>query len=469
MQGIREKKSGCPIQFQAYLKRKEIPITKLIFFRGNRFNIIFANGARIYYLHKDIKDFLKSWGTSNRLLRAVLEDISNVAYVAGTKALGLIDKHITGPLWRILESGVHVLDLPHHYSKLKDFFETCTEESISAFMTGESTPFNSKHTKKDELWMALVSPSEHDPTVRHMLLSIFKSLAILLDRVLADHHPVIQAEVENKEEVRAKTSSVRTTNVVSERDFAMFDRLLREKPHATTLALEAHILFSNNKTSKWLMSKSEEEREKIMEEARKNVPQHRERYQHRISAIEKANIEQQQKKEKDREECEKKQLQAKEKFTTDIINYGLWQSTSQVDSMLDSIDSETKKREALKIQLRFRKAVLNQADVPDNSVYKFSSKEKGKYNSRMLRENLYKLIEAASNTEIQAEASSLVGKAITHRFQDAKGKLTLFKGRVISQVPGFPEWFNMCYDKEPGIVYSFNLTEDVKNGDLQVL
>jgi hypothetical protein len=151
---------------------------------------------------------------------------------------------------------------------LKGFLETCTEESIALFMTGESTPFNSKHIKKDEVWLALVSPSEHDQIVRQMLLSIFKSLTMLLNRVLADHHTVVEAEAERKEEVRA---SVKTTNIISERDFGMFDRLLREKPHATTLALEAHILFANNKTGKWLMNKSDEEREKIMETAPEEV------------------------------------------------------------------------------------------------------------------------------------------------------------------------------------------------------
>ena len=169
-----DEKSGCPLHFEAYLKRKEITTKKLIHFRGNRFNVVFANGARVYYLHQHMADFLKSWGTSNRLLRAVLEDVSSVTYVAGSKTLGLIDKHITGPLWRILESGIHILDLPPYYSKMKEFVETCREESIDTFMTGESTPFSNKYIKKDEVWLALVTPSEHDSIARQMLLSIFK-------------------------------------------------------------------------------------------------------------------------------------------------------------------------------------------------------------------------------------------------------------------------------------------------------
>jgi E1A/CREB-binding protein len=78
-----DEKSGCPMQFAAYLKKRGISKNPLIHFKGNRFNILFANGARIYYMHQHIADFLKQWGTPNRLLQAVLEDISYPVHVAG--------------------------------------------------------------------------------------------------------------------------------------------------------------------------------------------------------------------------------------------------------------------------------------------------------------------------------------------------------------------------------------------------
>ena len=42
----------------------------------------------------------------------------------------------------------------------------------------------------------------------------------------------------------SKKLSVPTTNVSPERDFAILDRLLREKPNAHLVALEALLLFS---------------------------------------------------------------------------------------------------------------------------------------------------------------------------------------------------------------------------------
>ena len=43
-----------------------------------------------------------------------------------------------------------------------------------------------------------------------------------------------------------------------------------------------------------------------------------------------------------------------------MIQYGLWQSVEDIDNHLTLAKSETQKREALKIQLRFRKTVLQQ-------------------------------------------------------------------------------------------------------------
>ena len=50
-------------------------------------------------------------------------------------------------------------------------------------------------------------------------------------------------------QLTTETKSTPKTNVISERDFAKFDRLLREKPNATTLSLEGMILFANNQVT----------------------------------------------------------------------------------------------------------------------------------------------------------------------------------------------------------------------------
>ena len=190
-----------------------------------------------------------------------------------------------------------------------------------------------------------------------------------------------------------------------------------------------------------------------------------ETYKLRLSQIEKETIERQNKKIKSKQEAERKLVEVKEKLTTEIINYGLWQSKAQANSYLEGMQSETQKRAAVKAQLRFRKTVLQQ-EAPD-SLYRFSSKEKGQFNSQQLHNNLVKLIEDAEGKN--SPVSSLTGKAIKHQFEESNGKHKQYKGRVISQVPGFPDWFNVVYTNEPEVVYTYKLSEDLERGDLQVL
>ena len=156
-----------------------------------------------------------------------------------------------------------------------------------------------------------------------------------------------------------------------------------------------------------------------------------------------------------------------EKITSEITDSGLWVSSRQIISNLSAMKSETQKKNALKAQLRFRKTVLQQ-QTPDESIYKFSSKEMGQYNSRLLHENLLKVITDAESSN-ESTVTSLTGKYIEHNFQDTEEAIKAYKGRVITQVPGFPDWYNVVYNEESDVVYTFRLKDDIENGDLKIL
>ena len=59
-----------------------------------------------------------------------------------------------------------------------------------------------------------------------------------------------------------------------------------EKPNATTMSLEAMILFSNNKTMKWLTSKSPKEVQHLLQAARKVAPEFRRLFMEKKSILE---------------------------------------------------------------------------------------------------------------------------------------------------------------------------------------
>ena len=85
-------------------------------------NILFNDAGVVYCLSSLIKKFLV-WQTPNRLLRAVLTDIQVPEVFAGCKALGLINKIATGPLWRVIESkDISILDMNVRYRLLLECF-----------------------------------------------------------------------------------------------------------------------------------------------------------------------------------------------------------------------------------------------------------------------------------------------------------------------------------------------------------
>ena len=116
-------KSGRISDFYTYLT-EEVGFLNVPFisFKENRFNVLFYNGGILYYLYDYLLHFFDIVKDDNKLLTAVYSHLQIQSYLSGCKALGLINKFVTGPLWRLLESGIHILDLNKHYQKMRSLF-----------------------------------------------------------------------------------------------------------------------------------------------------------------------------------------------------------------------------------------------------------------------------------------------------------------------------------------------------------
>ncbi|CAG2205351.1 unnamed protein product [Mytilus edulis] len=103
-------KAGKPVQFRDFLHTqgqvKEVPLAS---FKGNRFNILFHNAAGVYYLLNDLLAFAEEHKADNRLFTAVNADLSILSFQAGARALGIVSKMVTGPMWRFMEENGHVV------------------------------------------------------------------------------------------------------------------------------------------------------------------------------------------------------------------------------------------------------------------------------------------------------------------------------------------------------------------------
>ena len=52
--------------------------------------------------------------------------------------------------------------------------------------------------------------------------------------------------------------------------------------------------------------------------------------------------------------------------------------------------------------------------------------------------------------------------------EKGRNELKVYRGKVISVVPGFPNWYNTKYEEDE-VIYAINLVEDYKNGELQLI
>jgi len=105
--------------------------------------------------------FLESYGTSNRLMKAILHDLNITEYIAGVKALGLVCKFITCPFWHVLEEkSVHMFDMNKKYLQLSNVFEHASK-NVEMFMTGKLLPFGEETYIVPDKFLMLLQKSHH--------------------------------------------------------------------------------------------------------------------------------------------------------------------------------------------------------------------------------------------------------------------------------------------------------------------
>ena len=463
--------SGVYQPFTAFLATNSIKKNPLVSFRGNRFNIVFYDAGALYYISEQVVRFFNEvWHTPNQLLKAVHSDIRVPELLAGCRALGLINKVITGPLWRVLESdNVTILEMNTYFDVLITKLDAWAQDA-SRLLQGDAELYADYPPTKDEICYRLIASTDHDATAQELLEVLCNAFSALLSRLVQDHLPG-GAHCNPSAELINETKSVSKTNVVSERDFGKLDRLLREKPNATTLSLEAMILFSNNKTMNWLTSKSPEEVQHLLQTARKIAPEFRRLFKERKQNILEARIRALHEKQHALEAARIKQLRLKENHTKDIVQYGLWQSKEDIAEGVAKERSKTAKLSALKVQFNFRKRVLDQRSYRHKELFLFS-KGGQQYTVKELMDNLAKLINEEEEETVSGLANegreSLVGKTIKHRWQDESGVEQWYFGEVMSKVAGTNEWYNVRYEGEDDVL-TLNLREDIDLGDLEVV
>ncbi|XP_036028355.1 Y-linked testis-specific protein 1-like [Onychomys torridus] len=65
-------------------------------------------------------------------------------------------------------------------------------------------------------------------------------------------------------------------------------------------------------------------------------------------------------------------------------------------------------------------------------------------------------------------ASTIVGRAVEHEFEDKDGSQNEWRGVVLAQVPITKTWFYITYERDP-VLYIYPLLDDYINGNLHII
>ena len=273
-------------------------------------------------------------------------------------------------------------------------------EDPTPLLDGTAVPFpGAKINRTSAILDKLLEPADSNDAVAEIL----KLLCLCFHRYMHKAWACYLEGGNNTAVAEAETVSLKKVNVISERDFAKLDRFVREKPNATSLAIESFIMLGNNKTVQWLCTKPEEERGAILQAARTLVPKHKKMAKERRLAIQKHNLAELEKQKLEAAKREQRRLQETQKITAALPTVGgLW-VTEQATSVLDGMATTKKKTEAIKCQVWFRNKVMRQEASKD--VFAFSKQGKA-LTLHELTENLLSLIRS-----VHSPATSLTDAA----------------------------------------------------------
>ena len=214
------------------------------------------------------------------------------------------------------------------YRSLLGFLDnTC--QDFDSFINGELILFKGISVKMDKVYESLIQPSEVDENVILLLSIILPALSKMVKHQYGDQLP--GGKLESIDPL--KTASVDKHNKYPERVFSYVDHMLASKPNVKTLAMEAQITFSLNKTSDRLEGK--ENSKEIIQQSRAKVRLERQRFEQREQVILARRIKKQEEEFLLKQQLERKRIERLEKETTDMLCYGLLAECSSGSSRVE--------------------------------------------------------------------------------------------------------------------------------------
>lgn len=216
-----------------------------------------------------------------------------------------------------------------------------------------------------------------------------------------------------------------TSEVLQEtRDFAQMDRKVKQKQNISTIAASGTIMFLNNRTLEWPLSKSEEDLSKAITIARKAAPLRIKYYREKKRQILQKRMDSLKKKKVQKEVKEQEKFDERTTLLTELEKYGgIWNSSAKLEKESSKI-KEADMVKAFQLQIKARRVILNQS-VPDPKILRQGTTLDGKYvlhKVPQLKENLSKAI-SFSEMSTEARAAQLAKKIVARQEEDRQKML----------------------------------------------
>ncbi|XP_047128216.1 uncharacterized protein LOC124808971 [Hydra vulgaris] len=396
-------------------------------------------------------------------------------------------------------------------------------------MLNQTSVFDPREVKihKDKLYEKLFEETgniEFDVLVQQSLEIISHAFLIILERQAIDQLP--GGKYWNSDDrIQKAAENVPTTNKASESDFAILDLLIRAKPNAKIQTIQAYTMWYRNKTLDWLDAKSEEERYILIGKASNSVEKMKLKYkEHQVELISKKSsiliVKQQLK-----ADTEKKALLKKANIVNELIQLKsqVWLTVDEAKDKSSKIENDTLRKQVIRVQLDFYRYVMGakcllklfyKTKVSGNKRVDLSSgelmenlltvigncnlpppekttntlKEKNQRNDliKKQKEKLFTTLKDSRMSHFAKQKKvlflptllddpfSLVGRVILHKIKEVDEeeyfwcKADVLKigkvGKKIKQT-----LYDVIYESEPGIIYTFPLLSDFDKGDMILL
>ena len=180
---------------------------------------------------------------------------------------------ITGPYFRLVGKLEHMLDLNPYLLQLQQSLQAFSQDAMSLLNGKSAFDENDVEIDRGVVYFKLLKNEDDEFQIltQQILELLCVVILIVLEKQCQDQLPGGKY-TKLSENLKTQALSVPTSNIRSERDYAIFDVLLtvcRSKPFARVASMEALIMWANNKPANWLDSLPDDLAKQYHEDARK--------------------------------------------------------------------------------------------------------------------------------------------------------------------------------------------------------